>query len=294
MRASRLISVQCIAGVVLALLGAARLGATDREALNRAVRYYEETKYEVALSELKKAPESPDVLSLAGRCYYMLGKYKTAVERLENAVKRAPRMASYLHWLGRAWGRRAESSNPFQAPIFARRARESFEAAVRLNPKNLEAVSDLLEYYLEAPGFLGGGVEKAETLAETAKSVNEAEYHSLVARIAVKRSELDRAEVEFKRARELEPTSIGRIVDLARLLARRDRIDESEALFREAARLAPASPQWRYAEAETLIKAKRDTARARRLLQEYLSSPLTPNDPSRDEARRLLERASKS
>ena len=34
----------------------------------------------------------------------------------------------------------------------------------QLDPNNREAVANLFEYYLEAPGFLGGGVEKAEAV----------------------------------------------------------------------------------------------------------------------------------
>lgn len=294
MRIPNIALVQAVVWGTLALVLAPGLSAADNAAMDRAVRYYRATDYEAALGELKKIPETPDVLSLAGRCYYMLGKYKTAVDKLENAVKRAPRVASHFHWLGRAWGRRAESSNPFQAPVFAGRARESFEEAVRLNPRDLEAVSDLLEYYLEAPGFLGGGVDKAERLAETVKGVSEPEYHSMLARIFRRQNQFDRAERELKRAKSLEPVSVGRIVELARFLAQRGRLDESEALFREAARIAPSSPQWKYAQAETLIEARRDPARARRLLEEYLQGPLTPNDPSREAARRLMERVAKS
>ena len=35
-----------------------------------------------------------------------------------------------------------------------------FERAVALDPANREAVGDLFDYYLGAPGFLGGGANK--------------------------------------------------------------------------------------------------------------------------------------
>ena len=42
--------------------------------------------------------------------------------------------------------------------------------AAQLEPANPEILGDLLEYYLEAPGFLGGGFDKASTnrIAEVA------------------------------------------------------------------------------------------------------------------------------
>ena len=52
------------------------------------------------------------------------------------------------------------------APGHASKAHRYFEKAVELDPKNLEAMNDLFEYYLEAPGFLGGGFDKAQALAD--------------------------------------------------------------------------------------------------------------------------------
>ena len=46
----------------------------------------------------------------------------------------------------------------FTATGLASKARQNFERAVQLDPQNREALSDLFEYYLEAPGFLGGGL----------------------------------------------------------------------------------------------------------------------------------------
>jgi hypothetical protein len=44
------------------------------------------------------------------------------------------------------------------------------EKAVELNPDNIEARFDLLEYYLQAPAFLGGDAAKAQAqAAEIAK-----------------------------------------------------------------------------------------------------------------------------
>ena len=66
---------------------------------------------------------------------------------------------------------------------------------------------------------------------------------------------------------------------------------ESDEKFAEAARLAPDSPQLLFARAETYIQQKRNLNDARRLLERYLSSPLTPDDPPREDARALLSKA---
>src|SRR6516225_6891658 len=95
----------------------------------------------------------------------MMGEYKKATDALEKAVAAEPSNSDYALWLGRAYGRRAEMSNPFSAVGQASKARLYFERAVELDPRNLEALNDLLEYYLEAPGFRGGGTDKARATA---------------------------------------------------------------------------------------------------------------------------------
>lgn len=275
---------------LLLCLAAASLLPGQSPQVDSARKLYETTGYSAALSALKGAPASAGVLALQGKCYYGLGDYKRAVELLEKAVAASPSSAANHHWLGRAWGRRAENANVFQAPGFARHARDSFEKAVKLDPANLEAVSDLFQYYMEAPGFLGGGSDKAAALAETVKGRNAAEYEYLQAQLAQDRKQDAVAEKRLRRAAELEPKSVGRWCDLARFLARRGRHDESDKLFQQAAKLDPASPKWRYSQAAAWIEAKRNSAEARRLLNEYISGPLTPDDATREEARGLLRK----
>jgi len=96
-----------------------------------------------------------------GRNYYGQGEFKKATEVLEKAAALEPESSEICLWLGRAYGRRAETSSMLTAPGFATKARQFFERAAQLNPNNLDAQSDLFEYYLEAPGFLGGGFDKA-------------------------------------------------------------------------------------------------------------------------------------
>ena len=86
----------------------------------------------------------------------------------------------------------------------------------------------------------------------------------------------------------LAPRQIGRLVDLARFLADRGRVKESDEQFAEAARIAPKSPELLFARAETYIQQKRNLKDAHELLERYLASPLTPDDPPRQEARTLL------
>jgi Flp pilus assembly protein TadD len=220
----------------------------------------------------------------------MLGEYKKATEVLEKAVVLEPDNAECLHWLGRAFGRRAETGSPFTAPGYASKARQMFEKAVALDPSSKEATGDLLDFYLEAPGFLGGGMRQAQELVARIAQTDPAEGHYAQALLDDKRKQYDDAEQHLRRAVELAPRQAGRVLELAKYVAKRGRVKESEALFDQAMQMAPNSPKMLFERAATYIKEGRNLENARELLERYIRSPLTPNDPPRERAEALLKK----
>jgi tetratricopeptide (TPR) repeat protein len=262
-------------------------GAPD---LDRARNLYNLTDFDQSLKVLQAAPDKDAaVYALMGRNLYMLGDYKRSTEALERAVAAAPSSSEYALWLGRAYGRRAETSSPFTAPGQASKAREYFERAVQLDPHSVEGLSDLFEYYLEAPGFLGGGMDKARALIPRMAVVNPAEGYWAEARIAEKRKEYGAAEAQLRRAIEAAPQQVGKLVDLAKLLARQGRLQEADQSLARAESIAPGAPKLLYARADLYIHTGLHREQARQLLQRYLASKLTPDDPPRSEALKLLK-----
>jgi tetratricopeptide (TPR) repeat protein len=260
---------------------------------NKAQDLYQHTDYSGSLRVLRGI-HAPDArtYSLMGQDYYMLGQFKQAVDNFEKAAAIDPKNSDYALWLGRAWGRRAETASVFTAPMAASKARQYFELAVKLDPHNKEATGDLFDYYLNAPGILGGGLDKAAALAEHIGSEDAAEGHFAQAQIAERRREYDTAEMQLRRAVELAPHQVGRILDLARYLAKQGRVQESDAVFAQAERIDPNNPKLMYTRAKTLIEGKRNLDQAQALLKKYLQTNLTPEDPPKYEAERLLAKAS--
>lgn len=276
--------------VLLLILSAA--GAWAESAVwVRAHELYLRTDYNKSLEVLLPLP-NPDAsaLQLIGQNYFQMAEYRKATEFLEKAASRDPSNAECALWLGRAYGRRAETSNPFTAPGYASKARQMFEKAVALDPSNRDAIADLFDYYLEAPGFLGGGQDKAEALAARVAAKDPAEGHYYLAQLSDRRKQYDSAEQHLRSALELAPRQAGRFIDLAKFLATRGRAKESDALFAEAEKIAPENPHVLFERAQTYIRANRNLDEARRLLQRYLQSPLTPNDPPKSEAQALLRK----
>jgi len=95
----------------------------------------------------------------------------------------------------------------------------------------------------------------------------------------------------LRRAMELAPKEPGRVLDLARYVAKRGRLKESDGLFEQARKLAPNQARVDFAQARTNIENGRNLGQARNLLQAYLRASLSPDDPPRQEAEKLLRRA---
>jgi Flp pilus assembly protein TadD len=266
-------------------------GATP-DVVGRASALYQRTEYESSLHILADDP-APDAANylLRGKNYFMLGDYKRAIEFLDKALAISPTNSEYELWLGRAWGRRAETGGWLTAGVHASKARQCFERAVAWDPNNREAKNDLFAFYLNAPGFLGGGLEKAAAHAKSIASERPPEYEFEEAQIADRKKDYAAEEAHLRRAMELAPSEAGRILDLARYIAKRGRLEESDALFEQARKLAPSQPRVAFAEARVDIENRRNLEHARKLLEEYLHASLTPDDPPRQEAEKLLRRA---
>lgn len=257
---------------------------------SEALRMYQETKYEDAIKILQNQKDTESV-QLLGQSWFMLGEFKKATEAFEKANAAAPTDSDIEMWLGRAYGRRAETANPLFAPKLAVKARQHFERAVELDPRNVVAMNDLFEYYFSAPGFLGGGKDKAAALSQRIAKLDKAEGHYTASRLAEDRKEFNTAEQQLRRAVEEAPSQVGRILDLAKFLAKQGRSTESEAEFQRAEKVAPNSPKIWYTRAAIYIKLKKNLPEARTLLKKYMEASLTPDDPSRQEAEKLIRSA---
>jgi tetratricopeptide (TPR) repeat protein len=278
-----------IIGTAAAAVGSTRSHGPE---LLRAQELYRRAEYRRAIDMLQ-ASETRDAggHALLGKALFQEGRHKEAVAALKRAVAEAPLESDYYDWLGKAYGRIAETSSFVSALGWAKKTVRAFERAVELERSNLEALSDVFEYYLQAPGIAGGGIEKAERIARQIGALNPAEGHWAQARLAEKRKDFTAAEREYRAAVDAAPKEVGRALDLAAFLAAHGRYADSEAVFRTAEAEHPDSPKVLYARAASYVQSKRHLGEAAALLERYLGMQTTPDDPTRREAFALLESA---
>ena len=84
-----------------------------------------------------------------------------AVQWLEKATQLAPANSQYFRLLGDAYGLSAGKAGLLSKFGFAKKCLAAYDRAVELDPNNLDARNDRVEYYRQAPGIAGGGMDKA-------------------------------------------------------------------------------------------------------------------------------------
>ena len=215
--------------------------------------------------------------------------YDASGNAFEEAVKAEPDNADYRLWLGRAWGRKAERASGLAklgALSLAKKVRDEFANAIELDPDNLPALQSLFDYYINAPGIVGGGIDKAEAMIGQISAADPAAGLRAQATVHEKNGELEAAEKALREAVQVDPEDLGHQLSLASFLSRQGRFDESDKLFASA----PDSPEVWYSRAKALIRSDRNDAEARRLLERYLNTPLqTPDAEPYSNARSLLK-----
>ena len=242
--------------------------------------------------QLELSRTDADSYNLLCRAYFMLEEWDRGIANCERARNLDPHKALYHLWLGRIYGEKADRAGFLSAAGLAKKVRSSFERAVELDPQSWEARADLAEFYLEAPGIVGGGKDKAQAQADAIATLNPALAHWIAAHIAAKNHDSASAEREYRAAIAANQT-LGRAwVDLAGLLLRNNRLDDMEQVLRNLESAPVEQHEALRDGASILLRASRDLPLAARLLRRYLSAPVEecPAFKAHDMLGQLLEK----
>jgi tetratricopeptide (TPR) repeat protein len=142
----------------------------------------------------------------------MLGDFRKAAQYFQKLVRLNPMNSVDFQWLGRAWARWADMSNPFSAPGYSAKARKSLERAVELDPWSITALNELLDLYLDRRGL-----DKAQAIADRIGSLNPAEGIRAQGRVQLRRRELKTPEEHVRMAIDQIPHQVGRAVDVVQM-----------------------------------------------------------------------------
>jgi tetratricopeptide (TPR) repeat protein len=230
-------------------------------------------------SRTAASPNDAQAFNLLCRAHMTLGNWDAGIADCQKAVALEPKNSEYHLWLGRVYGEKAEHTNFLAAAGLAKRVHKEFEIAVELNPKNLEARADLAEFYVEAPGIVGGGRDKAEVQARELEALDPPQGHLVRAQIAEKQNDLGTSESEYTAAVQSSGGRPGAWLSLAKFYDRHERTDQ----MRDALEHAITGPQSQHvlmAAADVLVRRKHDLPVAITLLQRYLGGEMAEDGPA--------------
>ena len=264
--------------------------------------------------------DSPNTWFLSSQICHAFGDHCSAEALAQKAVALAPQVARYHRQLAEVQGVMAQRAGIFQQLGLARTFRREIDIAIRLDPKDVQARHDLLEFFLLAPGILGGDVKKAEDAAREICQFDAAEGYRAKARIAEFRKDWAQVEEMLRHASEVRPPSYRARVELAKFYLRPEHGNESAAvamaesaveldptridgysilasiltargewvpldsLLSRAANQVPDDPTPYFRAADVLLGGRRELEKAERYFRQYVSQEPEGNQPVAAEA----------
>jgi len=138
--------------------------------------FYESKQFRLAKKSFTAIDDESNEYAKAqfylGRIAFDENEYKEAIAYFEEASESDNSNSEYFTWLGNAYGMRVDEVNKLKQGVIAPRIKSNYEKAVALDPKNLDAQWGLIEYYTQAPSFMGGSFEKALSTSNTIAAFN--------------------------------------------------------------------------------------------------------------------------
>jgi tetratricopeptide (TPR) repeat protein len=218
------------------------------------------------------SPNDAEAHNLLCRAYFSLADWNRGVSDCQIAVSLDPNNSNYHLWLGRTYGEKADKANFMSAAGLAKKARAEFETAVQLDPRNVAAITDLAEFYLEAPGIVGGGRDKAEAEARSLQMLDPAKADWVHARIAEKKKDLSAAEEQYRAAIQDSHGAASAWLNLGLFYKHSSRFDDMQAALHSVLAASVDRLDALFDAAEILAHTNRNLPDAAELLRRYLSA----------------------
>ena len=237
--------------------------------------------------QIRTAPTA-EAYNLLCRAHFELGAWDAGIPACEKATALDPKNGLYHLWLGRIYGEKADRAGFLKAAGLAGKVRTEFERAVQLSPNSWEARTDLAEFYLEAPGMVGGGKDKALAQVELLAPLNPAMAHWVKGRIAEKNKDNSAAEKEYRAAIDASQGGARAWLNLAGFYRHTNRLDDMQQALHTMESRPLDHPAALVDAAGMLLRTGRDAPMAIRLLRRYIALPNTVEEAPVFKAHTLL------
>jgi tetratricopeptide (TPR) repeat protein len=162
-----------------------------------------------------------------GRVAHQQRKVDEAVKLFERAVSLDANNSDYHLWLGHAYTRQIATVNFLKKATLGRKIGAEYNRAVELAPTSIEAAEARMEFFMEAPGIAGGGMDKAKAEAARIASLSKYRGRFAAAKLAEREKDLAAVEREYRALVADYADSSSAVTALATFLQTQNRFDEA-------------------------------------------------------------------
>ncbi len=210
------------------------------------IKLIEERKLAEAQSffeeKLKANPKDDESQYQLARVFLFQRKMDEAEDAIDEALELNERDARFHFLRGQILGEIAANANVFKQGLLAPKVKNAFLRAVEIDSTFVEAHIGLYNYYIMAPGIMGGSDEKALEQAGVVLKLNSYRGHILLANFHQRKNEIAEAESEYKKAISAEPKKTGGYKSLGYFYIGQKRYDEAVDQFKKYIDLDPKNP----------------------------------------------------
>ena len=303
--------------VLLSYLITAKLdGQPDHHSADYLVKRGHYKQARVLLDkQLTENPRDVESLVLRAQVDLAYDRVDEATRLLRRAISLQPNSVAAHLALAEVYGHNSDDLGMFDKARAARLTKDEIEQALVISPNNIDALDNMVQFQLQAPGIVGGSTSKASETADKVESLDPVRGYLAKGQIALHKQEGENAETLYLKAiatnprsyqalmqlvsyymntkwknfdkaekwavmaEKLEADQITPYVVLAQIYSSRERWQELDVLLSSAEKHVDDNLLPHYVAARTLAASGRDNARAERYLRSYLAQEPEGNAP---------------
>ena len=242
-------------------------------------RNYDAARAEFAALARSSPSDATPVLYL-GRIALAENDNEGGIKQFERCVEINERNVECHAWLGNALGMAAQHTSKFKLPFLAKRTKREFDRAVELDPNNIDGRMGELQYYLFAPGFAGGSIDKAREQAAEIEKFNKLRGAIAFGMIADHDKNAHDSQVAYERAIAASPDSAAGYFGLVNAYARDEKWAEAFQVVDRFQARRPGDPAGFAVLARLAVMSGQQLARGEGAAKHWLANPppdVSPN-----------------
>ena len=270
--------------VLLALLIQLSPAAQADQGLEKGIKLFEGRKYPEAKEFfegfVKENPKNDTALFYLGKIWLIQDDHDKSIDWLKKAVELNDSSCDYHLWLGQAYGIKAQNSSMFKQPFLAKKVKKEFKKAVELDSTNMDARFALMQYYIVAPGIMGGNKDEAKKQAEEIKKQNPMLGHQAFGLIYENEEDYNKAEQEYLTAVEKDTSKVSSFYALGYFYGRTEKYNKATQTFENIIEIDPEEMNAYYQVGRMGALSGQNLDRAVECFKKYLTKEPGEDSPS--------------